>query len=180
MLPDRDDPDYHYGEYPKSVEDALGFSYGYRFFHPISNSAYIEVYYYGYEEDNKLSSVSSYGHAPTICMEASGANLIEEYPPTIIETAGLRIPVRHYLFELPRTGQKLNVFWTIWENRNMNIAPETLQQLTATAAWVQLRQGRRDFSRKVLLTSIAGINDPQAARRQMEQLLRDWVVPSSG
>lgn len=175
-LPDPEDPDYRYGVIHDQVQSLLGYSYGYRFYHGLSNTAYVDVYYYGYEEDNKLSSVSSYGHAPTICMESSGARLVEEYEPAIIELDPLRIPVRHYLFELPQSQNKLHVFWTVWENRNMDIPPEDLQELNYRTQWIQLRKGRRDFSRQVFLASLAGIEEPSEARRVITGLLQDWIT----
>ena len=180
QLPDPDDPDYHYADIHESVETALGYSYGHRFFHPLSRDAVTEVYYYGYEAENKLANVSSYGHSPAICMEAVGAIMQEQYDPLIIETGGLRIPVQHYLFELPRTGNSLHVFWIVWEYRNMDIDPEDLASLNYRTQWIQLLKGRRDFTRKVLLTSLSGISDPETARAEIRDLFTEWIQPYSG
>jgi exosortase len=162
-LPAEEDPDYHYAEIHESVSSLLGYSYGHRFFHPLSDDVFTEVYYYGYTEDNKLASVSSYGHSPAICMEAVGAIMLEEFDPLMVNAGDLRIPIRHYLFRLPRAGEDIHVFWIVWEFRNMDIDPEQLAELDYGAQLVQLMRGRRDFSRKVLLTSLRGIQDPDRA-----------------
>jgi len=127
-----------------------------------------------------LSSVSSYGHAPTICMEASGAVLLEALPLETIKVGKIEIPVRHYLFEIPRTETRINVFWIVWENRNMDIEPEQLAELNYKTQLIQLMRGRRDFSRKVLLLSLSGIEEPSSARKQAMELFKDWIVPTEG
>ncbi len=178
QLPDPSDPDYAYGEISQRVNGILGYSYGHRFTHFLFNQTYIDLYYYGYTDENKLSSVSSYGHSPTICMQGNGAVLVEEIEPMFIEVADLRIPFRHYLFEQPQTGLKLHVFWCVWENRNMNISHEDLQSLNYRTQWVQLRKGRRDFSRQVVLASLVGVDASAQARREFRRLMGDWIRPS--
>ena len=178
QLPDESDPDVEYWEISETVEDALGYSYGHRFWKRIGNRAYVEVYYYGYTGENRLASVSSYGHSPAICMEASGAELLEELPPLYIEQAGLRIPVRHFLFQMPDGESKVNVFWIIWENRNMNIDPEDLAELNYDTQLIQLMEGRRDFSRKVVLLNFVGIEDQRKTQQYARDLLTEWIAPA--
>ena len=113
-------------------------------------------------------------------MEAVGARIVEEYAPLMIEAGDLRIPIRHYLFELPKTQIRMHVFWIVWENRNMDIAPEELQSLNYKTQWIQLLKGRRDFSRQVLLVSMAGMDDAWEARRVLKELLSDWLVAKPG
>jgi exosortase/archaeosortase family protein len=180
VLPDQNDPDYLYDDIHKRVEELLGYSFGYKFYYGITNHAFAEVYYYGFNEDNKLSSVSSYGHIPTICIEGSGGQLVDELDPLIMEIGDVEIHIKHYLFRIPRTGEYMNVFWTVWENRNMNISPDSLIELTPKTAWIQLRHGRRDYSRKVLLTSLMGMNGPAEARTEVRSLFEKWLTPTSG
>jgi exosortase len=178
-LPGEEDDDYLYADIPESVASLLGYSYGYRFYHRIEEDVIAEIYYYGYTGDNKLASVSSYGHSPAICMEAVGAIMEEAFDPLIVSTGDLRIPIQHYLFYLPRSDTRINVFWVVWEFRNMDIEPEQLASLDYRMQLTQLLKGRRDFSRKVLLASINGITDPEQARGTLEELLSNWLKPTS-
>ena len=176
-LPDRDDEAFTYLEIGSRIESALGYSFGYRFTHGLPRGGrLVDVYYYGYTEEDKLSSVSSYGHAPTICMEATGARLVEEYKPVNVDAGSMRIPFKHYLFEMPDTGMPIQIFWTVWEARNMDIDPEQLQTLDYKTQWVQLVKGRRDFRRQVLLLSILGMNDEKTAREEFLRLMQDWII----
>lgn len=179
-LPDPEDPAFRYADIHDSVATTLGYSYGHRFLHALEPRGGVEVYYYGYEPDNRLASVSSYGHSPAICMEAVGAIMLEAFPDLIVEAGELRIPVKHYLFELPRTRTPLHVFWVVWENRNMDIAPEDLAELNYRTQLIQLMKGRRDFSRKVVLASLRGIEHAEEARAQVERLFSEWVRPTGG
>ncbi len=178
QLPSENDSGYVYSEIAPYVQNALGYSYGTHFSHRLNSQVVADVYYYGFTEDNKLSSVSSYGHAPTICMEASGAVLLRALPLESITVGQIEIPVRHYLFEIPRTDSRVNVFWIVWENRNMDIEPEQLAELNYKTQLIQLMRGRRDFSRKVLLLSLSGLEEPEAARRQAMELFSDWIIPA--
>lgn len=161
------------------IEDALGFSFGKRFFATMEAPHIAEVYFYGYDRGNKLGSVSSYGHSPAICMEAVGARIIEELDALWIQVdESLAIPMQHFLFELPRGQQHLNVFWVIWENRVSNINPEDLASLDYRLQFRQLWLGRRDYSRTVLLMSVQNAQTPIEARTTAERLLSDWIVPA--
>lgn len=176
-MPVEDDSTTRYLEIHKQVSSLLGYSFGHRFQHMIERKSGVEVYYYGYTDENKLSSVSSYGHSPAICMESIGAKLIEELDPLMLEKGSLHIPVKHYLFELPKDNYQMHVFWIVWENRNMDIPPEYLTDLDYRAQLIQLLHGRRDFSRKVLLLSYFGSTDSAVARESVHGVLQDWVTP---
>lgn len=177
QLPDDSNPRFQYRDVHSSISEALGYSYGYNLLHAMPAGNGMEIYYYGYEEDNKLASVSSYGHSPAICMEAVGAVMLRQFDDLLIRRGNLTIPVSHYLFKLPDNGQRLHVFWIVYEYRNMDIAPEDLAELNYKTQWIQLLRGRRDFSRKVLLTSLHGIDDTEQARRVMRRFLTERIEP---
>ena len=162
----------------KMVEEALGYDYSTHFYFHSGNDIG-SVYYYGYTEDNKLSSVSSYGHKPTICMEAIGATMVEQFPNLRVEMDGLVLPMHHYLFQLHNGVDHVHVFWIVWEKRNMGIDPDRLEDLDYTAQLRQLRQGRRDFSRKVLLISLASNSSEERAKTRVLPLLKEWINPQA-
>lgn len=177
QLPEKSDPQFQYQDVHTSIQSALGYSYGYNLLHALSPGKGMEIYYYGYEEDNKLASVSSYGHSPAICMEAVGANMIHQFDDLLVRRGNLTIPVQHYLFQLPDNGEELHVFWIVYEYRNMDIPSEQLAELNYQTQWVQLLRGRRDFSRKVLLASLHGVREPDQARRTMRRFLTERIEP---
>jgi hypothetical protein len=87
--------------------------------------------------------------------------------------------LKHYLFILRDTGTRLHIFWTVWEHRNMSIDPDLLQSLDYRTQWIQLVKGRRDFSRKVLLVSFAGMEDDDEARQLIRDLLKERLQGTS-
>lgn len=177
ILPDPSDTSVQIKEIHPQIEAALGYDYGHRFFKNIRGRLWCEVYYYGYTPENKLSSVSSYGHAPTICMEATGASMERQFEDLILPIeGGPSLSMRHYLFRLRDDASRLHVFWTVWERRNMDIENERLQSLDYRTQLVQLMKGRRDFSRKVLLLSLPGMANEEQARDTIRDLLKDWLV----
>jgi exosortase len=178
-LPDAEDQSVQYAEIHPQISGLLGYDYGHRFFYRLGSRAGCEVYFYGYEPDNKLASVSSYGHSPAICMESIGATILRQFEDLQVENGELELNLDHYLFELSDGKSRLHVFWVVWENRNMNIDPEDLASLDYRTQWIQLSKGRRDFSRKVLLISLNGIEKAENARSRVRGLLTDWVIPET-
>lgn len=171
---------YESVEISQRVEALLGYSYGMRYQKTLSRYKWADMYYYGYTPENKFSSVSSYGHSPTICMQATGATMEEQYADVSIPVpGGPLLNLKHYLFILRETGTHLHIFWTVWEHRNMSIDPNLLQSLDYRTQWIQLVKGRRDFSRKVLLVSFAGMEDDDEARQAIRDLLKERLQATS-
>lgn len=166
-------------EIEKIIADTLGYSYGFRFIQAGSRNNLLDVYFYGYEPDNKIGSASSYRHKPTICMEATGAKLLEHLPILEIEIEGYTIPFEHYIFETAGSTDRLHVFWVVWENRNMGIDFDVLNDLNYQMQIEQLIRGRRDFSRHVLLSNVQGNVSSDYARREFESAFRDWFIPGA-
>lgn len=179
-LPEEEPGRIQYEPIHPQIESALGYGYGHRFLMRISRTSGGEFYYYGYGPEDKLASVSSYGHSPAICMESIGATMLRQFPNLAFKKGALTIPVSHYLFELHSDNKRLHVFWIIWEQRNMDIDPEDLQELNYKTQWIQLLKGRRDFSRQVLLASLGGSGDGEDARETILRLLQDWIEPTGG
>jgi len=176
-LPDGTNPNILYKEIYPTIEAALGYDYGHNFLFKKGGTVG-EVYYYGYLEENKLSSVSSYGHKPTICMEGTGSTLREQFPDLIVDKDGLSLYFHHYLFELTQGGNFVHVFWVVWEKRNMNMDPDRLTDLDYKAQWIQLLHGRRDFSRKVVLVGLHTNASESDAKSKAQSLLTEWINPS--
>jgi exosortase len=179
-LPEESEGSYESVPISSRVQELLGYSYGMRYQKTLSRYKWADMYYYGYTPDNKFSSVSSYGHSPSICMQATGATMEEQYADVSIPIEGGPVlNLKHYLFILRDTGTRLHIFWTVWEHRNMSIDPDLLQSLDYRTQWIQLVKGRRDFSRKVLLVSFAGMEDDDEARQLIRDLLKERLQGTS-
>lgn len=159
----------------EDITSTLNYSYAQRILFHFRDEIGGEIYYYGYDNENKIASVSSYAHSPTICMETIGAQLKEKYSALVVPAGSFQIPFEHYLFIWPQDQRELHVFWVLWENRDMNIEPQKLYSLDYHTQFVQLLRGRRDFSRQALLMSISGTSDAAEARSMAETLLKDWI-----
>ena len=185
-IPMDSDPNYKEADFDETVIDMLGFSYGHHFYYKLSQNALLDVYYYGYDKDNRIGSASSYAHSPIVCMGATGSSLVEEYPVQIFRKDRISLPVKHYKFQLGSTNNEIQVFWIFNENRNMNIDPEMLHQTSLEpmnlksnwfrTMWEQLRKGRRDYSRTVLLISCLGIDDPDVASQKINDFLQERII----
>jgi len=178
-LPPKDAASMQVLDIHPTIENLLGYDYATRFIHKLDNDTVLEVYFYGYLASNKLSSVSSYGHSPTICMEASGASLVSRFPQLDLNLDGIQIPLQHFLFKAPNDETPLNVFWVVWENRNMATDPNKLASLNYLQQFRQLLRGRRDFSRHVFLASVYSNQPPEAARQAIVRFLNAHIAPNT-
>lgn len=172
------------------IASVLGYSYGSRFKINQPREAIGELYFYGYTPDNKIGSVSSYGHSPLICMEAIGAKLETRFPALNVTTAShqenlnnsspasndARLRLSHALFA-DSADRKIHVFWQTIEADNKGIAPERLAILNYGTQLELLKRGRRNFSRQVVLLSLHGALPAQEARRLARQIVQESLRP---
>jgi len=167
-------------EIPEKVREILNYDYGLRCVYESGLGQDLEVYFYGYTGENKMQSVASYGHRPDICMTSQGARAIGEEPPLPVTISPeLELDLRHFKFESPgRDGgeaQYPQVFFLVWEKRNMGIAAKDLDALDYETQLRQLWAGRRDYERQVLLISLREAANAQTARRHVRRFLREHV-----
>lgn len=160
-----------------SIESTLGYGYGHRFVGDLGRGKGFEVYFYGYDHEDHLASISSYHHSPSVCMKALGARELERFPDLVIRTDTINLPMQHYLFEMPESGRELHVFWIFYEHRNMGLDPEGTTDVDYGMQVKQLLLGRRDYRRQVFLASLYGYEDGETARDVLENLLNDWIRP---
>lgn len=133
--------------------------------------------HYGYSGDDRMASVSSFGHSPKVCMTSIGARLVAEKPPLQVRLLGHDWPVQHYEFAFSGDlgEQRVQVFWLVWEAQQMGITAEELGALTWRNQWRLVQNGRRNFGRQVILLSFPG-NYPDGVLRQKVQELLDKSV----
>lgn len=162
---------------PDRVADTLAYDYGLRVQGVRPDLIRVEAYYYGYTGENRMNSVSSYGHSPLICMSAVGAELDRIEEPFRFEKNNLSLPLQHYVFAFPEmnTDGRLHVFWAVAERNNQGFDSERLQSLDYLAQLQLAFLGRRDYARKVVLISISGTNNPQRVTTALQEILDQWI-----
>jgi exosortase/archaeosortase family protein len=177
---------------PSQIKSVLGYSYGQRFVMRTDRLDLGEVYFYSYTADNRIDSVSSYGHSPLICMEAIGASLKEYFPPlllTIYDAQGtypdghnrstlMSLNLSHAEFQ-DQKGRRIHVFWKAIEANTGGIDADQLAKLDYKIQMQLLQNGRRDYSRQVLLLSINGKVSAQIARQYAKQILGECLLPEA-
>lgn len=168
---------------PDGVANILSFDFGERAQFALPGREGVDVYWYGYTGERPVASVSSYGHSPLVCMQAIGGIFVAERQPLRLQRGPIILNLNHYLFDVPHpaTGrpERVNVFWVVYENRNMGISPEELEHQRFDVLLRLIRAGRRDFSRQVLLVTVANVQSPDRAREVARSLLEEIIVPDT-
>lgn len=115
--------DYHFIDQPErlaGIADQLSFSGGTcglfapagQPLHP--DTATVELFYFEYEAGNPLFFEDVLGHAPEVCMKASGAILKRVHPVRELSVGGQVLPVRVLEFETPLRSSPLWVYRITW------------------------------------------------------------------
>lgn len=166
-------------QFDSSVTKILNFDYGEEMLFHLNERREAEVFLYGYTGDDRVKSVSTFGHSPVVCMAASGIPVKERRAPLRIETPEFSFDLSHYVFgpsHLYEAGD-LHAFWLVWESRLSSIPPDELVSLNYKAQLQLLAEGRRDFGRQVLLVAVRGARSSEEARSDVRRLLRSMIVP---
>ncbi|MCC5805498.1 MAG: exosortase/archaeosortase family protein [Opitutales bacterium] len=177
--PERDRLNYRFADISDQIKEILTFDYGERIHGILPRGEYIDLYFYGYTGENRMRAVTSYGHQPTVCMTAIGARLVAEHEPVRFERNGLQLTMNHFKFLLPDPGtgtrEEMDVFWTVWERRNMGLDPLRMETITWANQTDLALRGRRDYYRKILLVGMTNADSKASARRSLVSLLEEIV-----
>lgn len=166
---------------PERVEGLLGYDFGHRWLASIGLRKVVQVYYYGYTGEDRMASVSSYGHSPLICIDAMGSTVTAQYNPLpIVMGDGLVLRLEHLRYaqrgaERGSAPEVFDLFWCVWEWNNQGVDSEQLQQLDYRTQLELLKVGRRDYARQVLLMTLSNMVSPSHARAYVRDLVQDSV-----
>lgn len=80
--------------------------------HP--GSATVELFFFEYDAGNPLFIEDVLGHAPEVCMKASGASLIRTHPDRTVPVGNRALAVRILEFATPTSGNPLWIFRLTW------------------------------------------------------------------
>ena len=119
----------------------------------------------------RTATQSARMHRPDTCFQASGAILDRELDPLTVAVGPTNLRFKSYLFQ--QSGQPLFVFFTIWEEANLDAASRTLGQ--DWSGWSRIQRAfarQRNLGQQSLEFVLAGPeNYEQAAQLFKNRLL---------
>jgi exosortase len=170
-------PDYF--DVPENIASVLQFDFGQRIQLDWGEGISATATHYGYTGEDRMASVSSFGHSPEICVTAIGGKLVGSKDPVIVDINGISWPLKHYefLFESP-AGDSLamQVFWLVWEPQQMGIRAEELESMTWRNQWKLVTHGRRNFARQVFLIHFFSDAPDEVLRARVKRLLDEVIT----
>jgi len=123
-----------------------------------------------------VSKYLAMSHYPSVCLPATGLNLVAETAPWEWRHDQLRLPFAGYRFT--DAGRAVHVFHCIAEDRpRPDDAGFTYHQVTTEERLASVRRGERNLGQRVLGLAVHGCASPQEARRLVEQTLGSLVKP---
>lgn len=160
-------------EIPKGIQKALQFEFGEEVTLSWDDGLTGHLTHYGYTGEDRMASVSSFGHSPKVCMTAIGARLKEEKSPITVTLLDIPWQLKHYEFVFDHKSEErlAQVFWLVWENQQMGVEAEELGSLSWRNQWSLVKNGRRNFGRQVVIVYFIGQHPPDALRRKVQELL---------
>lgn len=158
---------------PETLREALEFDFGSQVALRWPDGLEASLYYYGYTGEDKMASVSSFGHSPEVCMTAMGGRLTGRNEPVPVELYGHDWQLQHYEFvqQVRSREEPVHVFWLVWEPRQMGVAADELGSLNRRNQWKLVASGRRDFGRQVILLTFVGEQRETALRKRVAGLI---------
>ncbi len=171
----------HPQEFSQSVLDILNFDFGEQMYLQLDNRREADVFFYGYTGEDRVKSVSTFGHSPIICMAAAGIPIAAERAPLNVRKGDLSLNLNHYVFAPSHLYEKgdLHAFWLVWESRFSGVPAEDLLSLNYGVQLRLLLEGRRDFGRQVLLIAIKGTRTAEEARDEARRLVTSILQPET-
>lgn len=122
----------------------------------------------------RVSKHLAMSHYPSVCLPATGLNLVGETAAWEWRRDALRLPFAAYRFT--DAGRTVHVFHCIAEDRpRSDDAGFTYHQVTTAERLESVRRGERNLGQRVLGLAVHGCASPQEARRLVEQTLGSLV-----
>lgn len=135
----------------------------------------VEFFFFEFAAGNPQFINDVLGHAPEVCMEEGGADLITTHPIREFEVAGEKLSLRHLEFERPGAAGRYHVFRTTW-------LPEGSFYETYIDGREQRKQriagalkGNPRPPARTLLAGMRNFTSPREAREAFEGLLLDHL-----
>lgn len=158
----------------EAIRKVLQFDFGQSYRVEWNDGLQALITHYGYTGENKLASVSSFGHSPEICLTSIGGRHAETKPPLQVEIHGQPWLVSHFDFLFARDVRRemMQVFWMVWEPRQMGVSARDLDSFNWASQWDLVVSGRRNFKRQVVLIRFISDRPDEVLRNRVSELLK--------
>ena len=158
----------------EAIRDILQFDFGQSFRLEWTDGLQASITHYGYTGEDKLASVSSFGHSPEICLTSIGGRHAETNPPLKVTLHDRPWLVSHFDFLFTRNGRQdlMQVFWLVWEPRHMGVRASELESLHWGNQYDLVVSGRRNFKRQVILIRFISNRPDEVLRTRVSELLK--------
>jgi exosortase len=122
----------------------------------------------------RTSTQSARIHRPENCLQGSGAMLMKELDPTIVELGGTPLVFRSYLFDRNRTN--LYVFYLLWEEGNRDLGRNALaQDWSGISRLRRVWFGQRNLGQQSLEIVLSGTTSDEEARTALKKSVEEIV-----
>ncbi len=123
----------------------------------------------------RVSKFLAGGHYPTVCLPASGLQLVAETGPFVCRVGDLTLPFVTYLFN--DGGRDVYVFHAILEDNQASYDGRVVyRQANSTERIRSVLRGERNLGQRVIGIAITGPLDGAEARDQLESTLQGIIT----
>jgi hypothetical protein len=127
-------------------------------------------------QPGRVSKFLAMSHYPTVCLPATGLQLVSELGVWECQVNGVRIPFMTYLFT--QAGRDVYVFHAIIEDRPLHPGEQTsYRQVTSTERLISVWHGERNLGQHVIGIALAGADSPTDAREIATRVLQPIIRP---
>jgi hypothetical protein len=134
-----------------------------------------QMFYFKWLPSRAVAQLAK-GHAPDICLPATGRILKEPPVSRQLSVNGLDLRFRIYSFQ--ENGRPLHVFYCLWEDRKSTRADESLiEDGSRQSRAAAVLAGRRNLGQRVIEIAAWGYQDEAEALAQLERQLRQLIRP---
>lgn len=142
----------------------------------IADAGYPFQMYYLDWEPGRVSKFLSSSHYPTVCLPATGLNLVSEMGVWDCKLGELQIPFASYLFD--ERGRDVYVFHAIIEDRPLRPGEHfSYRQVTSSERLTSVMRGERNLGQHVIGIALRGAASPADARDIVVRVLKDVIRP---
>lgn len=129
-------------------------------------------------EPGRVSKFLSSSHYPTVCLPATGLELVAELGLWDCAVGPLRIPFATYVFKA--AGRDVYVFHAIIEARPLGPGEHfTYRQVDSSERLASVWRGERNLGQHVIGIALGGALSPTDARSVVTRVLQDIIRPEA-
>lgn len=117
-------------------------------------------------------------HRPEICLPAVGTRLVKESQIETLQTGGIQLVFRSYLFE--QETRLIHVFFCVWEDEKpMTPDARVIESWTPQTRWEAVTMRRRKLGQQVLEVAITGLAGGEEARAEFRRVIMPLIRPDA-